>query len=81
MPEPPEMSDIPDELIETLKIKYSFIFGKENCCLCKCSTELYSLLIVGSLKSAIFIALPFVFSRSYTSLAGVLKMPSVSNAF
>ena len=41
---------------ETLK----FVFVDENCCLCKCST----LLIVGSLKSVIFIALPFVFSRS-----------------
>ena len=32
-----------------------------------------SLLIVSSLKSAIFISLPFVFSRSWTSLAEVLK--------
>ena len=40
-----------------------------------------SLLIVSGLKKAIFIALPFVFSRSWTSLAGVLKMPRVSNAF
>ena len=46
-------------------LKYSFVFVNENCCLCKCSTELYIyLLIVGSLKSVIFIALPFVFSRS-----------------
>ena len=40
-----------------------------------------SLLIVGSLKSAIFIDFAIVFSRSLTSLAGVLKMPNVSNAF
>ena len=44
----------------------------ENCCLCKCFTELYFfywLLLVVFL--AILIALPFVFSRSWTSLAGV----------
>ena len=39
-----------------------------------------SLLIVSSLF-AILIAVPFVFSRSWTSLAGVVKMPRVSNAF
>ena len=32
-----------------------------------------SLLIVSGLKSAIFIALPFVFNRSWISLAGVLN--------
>ena len=44
----------------------------ENCCLCKCFTELYFfywLLLVVSLT--ISIAVPFVFSRSWTSLAGV----------
>ena len=44
----------------------------ENCCLCKCFTELYFfywLLLVVFL--AISIALPFVFSRPWTSLAGV----------
>ena len=44
----------------------------ESCCLCECFTELYFfywLLLVVSL--AILIAVPFVFSRSWTSLAGV----------
>ena len=43
----------------------------ESCCLCKCVTELYFfywLLLVVSL--AILIAVPFVFSRSWTSHAG-----------
>ena len=44
-------------------------------------TNYFSLLIVSGLKSAIFIALPFVLSRSWTSLAGILEMPRVSNAF
>ena len=44
-------------------------------------TNCISLLIVSGLKSAIFIASPFVFRRSWTSLAGVLEMPRVSNAF
>ena len=52
----------------------------ENCCLCKCFTELYffNRLLVVSL--AILIAVPFVFSRSWTSLAGLVKMQRVSNA-
>ena len=32
-------------------------------------------------KSFILIVVPFVFSRSLTSLAGVVKMPRISNAF
>ena len=59
------------------------VFVNENCCLCKCFTDLYLYffywLLVVSL--AILITVPFVFSRSWTRLAGVLKMPHVSNAF
>ena len=57
------------------------VFMNENCCLLKCFTELYFFywLLVASL--AIFIAVPFVFGHSWTSLEGVLKMPRVSNAF
>ena len=44
-------------------------------------TNYMSFLIVSGLKSAILIALPFVFSRSWTSLAEVLQMQRVSNAF
>ena len=39
---------------------------------------LYWLLVV---SFAILIVVPFVFSRSWTSLAGVVKMPRVLNAF
>ena len=42
------------------------------------SPNYYPLLVV---SFAILIAVPFVFSRSRTSLAGVVKMPRVSNAF
>ena len=58
------------------------VFVNNNCCLCKCFTELYFLswLLVVSFAS-FKIAMPFVFSRTWTSHAGVLKMPRVSNAF
>ena len=56
-------------------------FVNENCCLRICFTELYFFywLLVASLT--ISIAVPLVFSRSWTLLAGVLKMQRVSNAF
>ena len=50
------------------------VFVNENCCFCKWFTELYLFywLFVASL--AILIALQFVFSRSWTSLAGIPQM-------
>ena len=42
---------------------------------------IFLLLLIVSSLFAILIAVPFVFSRSWTSLAGVVKMPRVSNAF
>ena len=57
------------------------MFVNENCCPCKYFTELYFFYWLVVVSLAIFIAVPFVFSRSWTSLAGVLKMPHVSNAF
>ena len=47
----------------------------ENCCLCICFTELYFFYGLSVVSLAILIAVPFVFSRSWTSLAGVLKTP------
>ena len=46
----------------------------ENCCLCKCFTELYFFYWLLVVSLVILIAVPFVFSRSWTSLAGVLKI-------
>ena len=43
----------------------------ENCCLCNCFTELYFFYWLLVVSLAIFIAVPFVFSRSWTSLAGI----------
>ena len=42
---------------------------------------IFLLLLIVSSPFAILISVPFVFSRSWTSLAGVVKMPRVSNAF
>ena len=53
----------------------------ENCCLVKCFTDLYFFYWLLVVSLAILNAVPFVFSRSWTSLAGVLKMPRVSDAF
>ena len=57
------------------------VFVNENCSLCKCFTEFYFFhwMLVASL--AFKIALLVVISRTWTSLAGVLKLPRVSNAF
>ena len=57
------------------------VFVNENCCLFKCFTELYFFYWLLEVSFAILIAVPFVFSLSWTSLAGVLKMSRVSNAF
>ena len=54
----------------------------ENCCLCICFTKLYFFYWLLVVSLVILIAVPFVFSRSqWISLAGVLKMPRVSNVF
>ena len=55
-----------------------FVFVNKNCCLCKCLTELYFLSWLLVVFFAILIAVPFVFSRTWTSHAGVLKMPRES---
>ena len=47
---------------------------------CKCFTELYFFYWLLVVSLAILIAVPIVFSRTWTSLAGVLKMPRVTNA-
>ena len=39
------------------------------------------LLLILVVSFAILIAVPFVFSRSWTSLGGVVKMQRVSNAY
>ena len=46
----------------------------ENCCLFKCFTELYFFYWLVEVFFAILIAVSFVFSLSWTSPAGVLKM-------
>ena len=53
------------------------VFVNENCCLCKCFTELYLFYLLVASR-AILNALQFVFSCSWTSLAGVLKMLRIS---
>ena len=45
------------------------------------SPNYFLLLLIVSSLSTILIAVLFVFSRSWTSLAGVVKLPRVSNAF
>ena len=58
------------------------VFVNENCFFfCICFTELYLFYGLLVVSLGILIAVPFVFSRSWTSLTGVLKMPRVSNAF
>ena len=58
------------------------VFVNENCFFfCICFTELYFLYWLLVVSLGILTAVPFVFSRSWTPLAGVLKMPRVSNAF
>ena len=57
------------------------VFVNENCFICICFTELYLFYGLLVVSLGILIAVPFVFSRSWTSLAGVLKMSRVSNAF
>ena len=57
------------------------VFLNENCFFCICFTELYFFYWLLVVSLGILTAVPFVFSRSWTSLAGVLKMPRVSNAF
>ena len=49
---------------------FMLVLVNENCCLCKCFTELFLLMVVSSL-SYNFNRVPFVFSRLWTSLAGV----------
>ena len=58
------------------------VFVNENCCVCKCFTEFYFIYWVLVVSLAIFlkIALLVVFSRTWTSLVGVVKLPRVSNA-
>ena len=53
----------------------------ESSCICICFAKLYFFYWLSVVSLAFFIAVPFVFSRSWTSLAGVLKMPPVSNTF
>ena len=57
------------------------VFVNENCFFLYMFTELYLFYGLLVVSLGILIAVPFVFSRSWTSLAGVLKMPCVSNAF
>ena len=45
------------------------------------SPRIIFLLLISVVSLVILITVPFVFSRSWTSLAGVPKMPCVSNAF
>ena len=54
----------------------------ESCCLCISFTELYFFCWLLVVSIAILNTVPFVFSRSVsTTLARVLKLPRVSNAF
>ena len=57
------------------------VFVNENCYLCKWFTELYFFYWLLVVFLVILIAVPFVFSCSWTPLAGVLIMPRESNAF
>ena len=54
----------------------------ENCCLCKCFTELYFFYWLLVVSLVILIAVPFVYIRSWTSLAGVnSKCPAYQTRF
>ena len=57
------------------------LFVNENCGLFICVTELFSFYWLLVVSFVILIAVPFVFSRSWTSLSGVVKMPLVTNVF
>ena len=62
----------------TFRKSLILVFVNENCCLCKCFTELYLFYWSLVASRAILNALQFIFSRSWTSLAGVLKMLRIS---
>ena len=54
----------------------------ENCCLCKCFTELYFFYWLLVVSLVILIAVPLVYIRSWTSLAGVnSKCPAYQTRF
>ena len=61
--------------------RFNTCLVNENCCLWMWFTELYFFYRFLVVSLVILIAVPFVFSRLWTSLAGVLKMPRVSNTF
>ena len=57
-------------LLRICRNAFILVLVNESCCLCKCLTELYYFYWLLVVSLAILMAVPFVFSRSWTSLAG-----------